>query len=130
MAAIGLASFFLYSSAFFPLLNSDDAINILMIKDLQLPQDWYPWGQDRGGALIPLLAWPLHHLLGLSVVWAESIIHYLILFVGFGFLSKVFHSRLSVTILAIAWFFPTYWFFGFLRFPFGVQYSLIPLACT
>jgi len=125
---IGLASFFLYSSAFFPLLNSDDAINILMIKDLQLPQDWYPWGQDRGGALIPLLAWPLHHLLGLSVVWAESIIHYLILFVGFGFLSKVFHSRLSVTILAIAWFFPTYWFFGFLRFPFGVQYSLIPLA--
>jgi len=99
-----------------------------MIKDLRLPADFYPWGQDRGGSLIPLLAWPLHHLLGLSLVWAESIIHYLILFVGFGFLAKAFSSRLSVMILAIAWFFPSYWFFSFLRFPFGVQYSLVLIA--
>ncbi|MFA5816074.1 MAG: hypothetical protein WC865_10680 [Bacteroidales bacterium] len=122
---IGIASFFLYSSQFFPLLNSDDALNILMIKDLRLPQDLYAWGQDRGGSLIPLVGWPLHHLLGLSVVLSESIVHFLILFIGFWFLSRCLMSNMSKIILAIIWFFPTYWFFSLIRFPFGIQYSLI-----
>ncbi len=121
---IGIASFFLYSSQFYPWLNSDDALNILMIKDLQLPQDLYAWGQDRGGALIPLLGWPLHHILGFSVVLSESIVHFLILFAGFWYLSKFLKSNISKIIFAFLWFFPNYWFFSLIRFPFGIQYSL------
>lgn len=125
---IGVVSFFIFSSQFFPLLNSDDAINILMIKDLSLPQDLYAWGQDRGGSLIPILGWPMHHLLGISVVLSESIIHYFFLFIGFWSLSRYISSGLNRIIFAIAWFFPPYWFFSLVRFPFGVQYSLTALA--
>ncbi|MDD4646339.1 MAG: hypothetical protein PHY99_10175 [Bacteroidales bacterium] len=125
---VGIASFFVFSSRFSPLLNSDDAINILMIKDLRFPQDLYAWGQDRGGSLIPSLGWPLNHIAGLSVLWSESLIHYLILFVGYWCLSRFFKSGVSKLIFAIAWFFPPYWFWSLSRFPFGIQYSLTGLA--
>jgi len=99
-----------------------------MIKDLRLPQDLYAWGQDRGGSLIPLLGWPLHHIAGLSVLWSESIVHYLILFVGYWCLSRFLKPGANRLIFAIAWFFPPYWFWSLTRFPFGVQYSLTGLA--
>lgn len=125
---IGVASFFVYSSQFYPLLNSDDALNILMIKDLRLPLDLYAWGQDRGGTLIPLLGWPLHHLLGLSVVLSESIVHYLLLFIGFWCLSRFLKPGLSRLIFSLAWFFPAYWFFSLIRHPFGIQYALTGIS--
>jgi hypothetical protein len=49
-----LLSFSFYSSNFYPLLSSDDALNILMAHYYHLPHDIYCWGQDRGGTLIPL----------------------------------------------------------------------------
>ena len=125
---IGIASFFVFSSQYFPLLNADDAVTILMIKDLKFPHDLYFWGQDRGGSVIPLLGWPLHHLLGLSVVWSESIVHSLILFLGFWCFSRFLKSNSSRIIFAILWFFPTYWFFSAIRYQFGVQYSLTGVA--
>jgi len=99
-----------------------------MIKDLKFPQDLYAWGQDRGGALIPLLGWPLHHIFGISVILSESIVHYLILFLGFWCLSRFLKSRFSQFIFSLVWFFPSYWFFSLIRFPFGLQYALTGIA--
>jgi len=49
-------SFYNFAEIYFPLLNSDMAITILMAQNLNLPGDLYFWGQDRAGSLIPLLA--------------------------------------------------------------------------
>ena len=42
-----LLSFFTFSENFYPLLNSDMAVNILMTPAFSLPHDIYFWGQDR-----------------------------------------------------------------------------------
>jgi hypothetical protein len=124
-AAIMLGSFFLYSSAFYPLLNSDDALNILMAHYYKLPHDFYCWGQDRGGTLIPLISQIFIKLGNCSALTAVSLSNYLILILGFIGFSSLIESKYYKIILAIIWFFPFERFIDLVRFPIGVEYGLI-----
>ena len=78
-----LLSFRFYSSLFYPVLNTDNAVTILMIHYFELPNDLYFWGQDRMGSLIPLLAQIPFKIFNISALTSESIVHYLILLLGF-----------------------------------------------
>lgn len=120
-----ILSFFLYSSRYYPLLNSDDALNVLMTFYYKLPQDLYCWGQDRGGTLIPLISQIFHKFLGISAVNSVSISNYLILILGYIGFSSLFQNKFTKLIFALVWFFPPIRFIDINRFPLGMEYSLI-----
>lgn len=128
LSLIILGSFFLYSSWFYPLLNSDDALNILMAHYYKLPDDFYCWGQDRGGTLIPLLSQLFIKLFGCSALTAVSLSNYLVLILGYFGLSSLIKSRYYKIIFAIIWFLPFQRFVDITRFPIGVEYSIIGAA--
>jgi hypothetical protein len=119
-----LFSFFNFSYRFYPLLNADMAINILMTPGYNLSHDLYAWGQDRGGSLIPLLSHLLYRITPISPVSAVSLVHYMILIIGYFAATTLFKSRYSKLFLALLWFFPPWHFTDFVLFPFGTQFSL------
>jgi hypothetical protein len=126
LTIIILFSFFNFSGVFYPYLNSDSALQILMSYDLKLPHDLYCWGQDRLGSLVPLMAYPLVRILHLQPVWAASIVHYLILVMGYFFISTLFKKNTTKLILAFLWFFPPFNFIDLIMMtqPAGIQLSL------
>ena len=128
VAGIIILSFFCYSSNFYPLLGSDDAIQVLMIYYFKLPHDLYFWGQDRYGSLIPLIGQVFFHGFGVSALTSESITHYLLLIAGYFAFAAFFKSRFSRLILAIAWFFPPFRLTDFLRGNIGLEYSLLAIG--
>lgn len=128
LLAIVLLSFFLYSSRFYPLLNSDDALNVLMAHYYKLPDCFYCWGQDRGGTLIPLLSQIFIKLFGFSALFSVSLSNYLILILGFIGLSSLIKSKYYKVVFAIIWFLPFQRFVDITRFPIGVEYSLLGMA--
>jgi hypothetical protein len=119
-----LFSFFNFSYKYYPLLNADMAINILMTPAYHLPDDLFAWGQDRGGSLIPLLSHILYKLAPISPVAAVSVVHYLILIIGYFAATTLLKSKVSRIFLALLWFFPPWHFTDFVLFPFGTQFSL------
>ncbi len=121
---IAVLSFFLYSSRFYPLLNSDDALNILLTYYYKLPKDLYGWGLDRGGTLIPLISQLFHKGMGLSAVLSVSISNYLILTLGYIGFSSLLNRKYLKVLLALVIFFPPLRFIDITRFPLGVQYCL------
>lgn len=123
-----LISFLLYSSVFYPLLNSDDGITILMLHNFHLPEDLFFWGQDRVGSVIPLLGQIPFKLLNINHLWAESLTHYLILICGFAAFSTFFKSKTTKVIFAVIWFLPIGPFLGLTRYSFGIQYSFIAIG--
>lgn len=124
-----LTSFFLYSSLFYPLLNSDNAITVLMIPDFNLPNDLYFWGQDRLGSIIPLIGQLFYKIFNLSALTSESITHYLILLLGFLSFASFLKSKWYKIIFAIIWFFPPMHLIDVTQFAFGIHYSLFAIAC-
>jgi hypothetical protein len=121
---IFLFSFFNFSYKFYPLLNADMAINILMTPGYHLPHDLYAWGQDRGGSLIPMLSNLLYRIVPISPVSAVSLVHYMILILGYFAATTLLKSKISRLFLALMWFFPPWHFTDFVLFPFGTQFSL------
>lgn len=121
-------SFRIFSSYYYPLLNSDDAISILMIEGFSLKKDLFCWGQDRGGSLVPLLANLLSYILPLGSIWLESIVRHLILLLGYfsfaSFLPKIYQRLL----FALIWFLPPIYFIGLVRYPMGIQYAILGMA--
>jgi hypothetical protein len=128
IALIVILSFLCYSSNFYALLSSDDAIQVLMIHYFQLPHDLYFWGQDRYGSLIPLIGQLFHQGLGISALTSESITHSLILIAGFFSLATFFKTKSSRMILAIVWFLPPFHMVDFLRGNIGLEYSLLAIG--
>ncbi len=128
-ALIACLSFRCYASLYYPILNSDHAVSILMLHDLHLPSDFYFWGQDRIGSFIPVLGQLLYKGLHLSALASESITHYLILLMGFLALSTFISSYFYKTVLALVWFFPPMRFIDVIALYSGVEYSLIAMAC-
>lgn len=118
-------SFCLYSSIFYPLLNSDDALNILMAHYYKLPNDVYCWGQNRGGTLIPLISQIFIKIFGFPAYVSVSISNYIVLFLGYLGFSSLFKNNYIKILFSIAWFFPPVQFIDLMRFPIGVEYSLI-----
>ena len=120
-----MVSFFLYSSRFYPLLGSDDALNILMAHYFKFPHDIYCWGQDRGGALIPLISQLFIKLFHLSALNAVSFSNYLILAIGYIGFSSLFKTYYGKLIFAVVWFLPFQRFVELLRYSIGAEYALI-----
>ena len=125
---IFIISFFLYSSRYYPLLQSDDALNILMAHYYKLPHDIYCWGQDRGGTLIPLISQLFIKIFHFSALNSVSLSNYLILALGFIGFSSLFKTYFSKMLFALIWFLPFQRFVELLRYPIGVEYSLIGFA--
>ncbi len=123
--AVIVSSFLLFSTRFYPALNSDDALAVLMLHDFSIPDAIYCWGQDRGGSLVPLLGQFFYSLLGLSSIWAESITHHLILVIGYFSFATTLKTKYSKVALAVVWFLPPLYFIGFVRYSWGILYSLI-----
>lgn len=126
---IVIVSFCTYSYLFYPALNSDHAVSILMGNSFHLPNDWYFWGQDRMGSLIPMLAWPLINIFGCNAVVSESIVHYSILVAGFLTFSTFFKTPVYRIALAVLWFLPPFRMADLMLLSFGIQYSIIAILC-
>lgn len=124
-----LLSFRFYSSIYYPILNTDNAVTILMIHYFELPNDLYFWGQDRMGSLIPLLAQIPFKIFNISALTSESVVHYLILLLGFLSFSYFIKSKFLKIIFAIIWFFPPMRLIDVTQFSFGIHYSLIGISC-
>lgn len=124
-----LASFSLFSSIRYPLLNSDNAVTVLMTYYFKMPHDLYFWGQDRLGSLIPLIGQIPNKLFDLSAILSESITHYLILLAGFLAFATFIRSHFYKFIFAIIWFFPPMRLIDVTQFAFGIHYSLIAIIC-
>lgn len=103
---IVIISFRIYSSVFYPGLNSDNAVTILMVHYFNLPDDIYFWGQDRMGSVIPLLAQIPNKLFHLSAIYSEAIAHYFILIVGFLSISSLLKNYFTKLMLALILFLP------------------------
>lgn len=124
-----IISFGLYSSLFYPLLNTDHAVTILMISDFKIPDSLYFWGQDRMGSLIPLIGFLFQKVFHTSSLWTESIIHYAILIVGYFSFATFIKSKAIKIIFAIIWFLPPMRMIDFLELSFGIHYSILGVAC-
>lgn len=122
-----IGSFGLYSYPYFPLLNSDHALSILHIHFFNWPADFYAYGQDRMGNLIPLLARPLY-LAGVPVLWAEAIIHYGIYILGFLAWASFLKKTPTKALFAIWWFFPNARLMNMVDFSFGTSIALVGMA--
>ncbi len=120
-----LGSFFLFSTAFYPFINSDDALNVLIAHTYHLPEDLYCWGQDRGGTLIPLISQIFIKPFGMPAYLAVSISNYLVLALGYWGFSKLIKDKRLLLLLALFWFFPYQRFLQLTVFPIGMGYSLL-----
>jgi hypothetical protein len=110
---------------YFPALNSDDGINILMVHSFKIPENLYFWGQDRYGSLIPLLANPICVFFSIRAEIAESIVHFGILILGFFSLAYFLKTILSKLLFAFVFFFPPYHMIEFFRNNIGLSYCLL-----
>ena len=99
-----------------------------MAFDYQIPPDFYCWGQDRGGTIIPLISQFFIHVLHLSPILSVSLSNYLLLTLGFIGFSKLFKQPFTILIFAVLWFFPYERFINILSFPIGMSYSLIGIS--
>jgi hypothetical protein len=100
-----------------------------MIHYFKLPNDFYFWGQDRMGSIIPLIGQIPLKIFNLSALTSESIVHYLILLFGFFSFTYFLKSHFLKIIFAIIWFFPPMRLIDVTQFSFGIHYSLIAIAC-
>lgn len=126
---ISIISFRFYSALYYPALNSDNAVTVLMIHYFKLPDDLYFWGQDRLGSLIPLLGQVFFRLFKLSPLLSESVVHYLILLAGFLAFSYFIKNYFYKIIFAVIWFLPPMRLIDVTQFSFGIHYSLIAILC-
>jgi hypothetical protein len=125
-----LLSFRSFAAYLAPDLNSDNAVHILMAADLQLPEDWYYWGQDRLGSLVPLLGHFLLTIFPITPATAVSYVQYFLLIFGFCCFATLFKGNLSRVIFALVWFLPLRNFTTLLKIgqPYGPQLAFIGAA--
>ena len=100
-------SFYLYSPIYYTGLNSDYALHALMAEDFRLPEDLYIWGENRIGSLLPMLAVPLVKL-GLTGLWAMSVVQYAVLLLSFFIWQSFFRSLWIKLALMFMLFIPIY----------------------
>lgn len=96
---------FTFGVAFFPTLDADHAIQVIMIDHLSFPADLYYMGQDRIGSIIPGIAWPFYQI-GFSALMATTIAQIIILGISANVLSKLFHQPVLAISASIVLLFP------------------------
>lgn len=120
-----LISFFQFSEMYFPFLNSDMAVNVLMAPSLSPLSDLYIWGQNHAGSLLPMLAKPLIVAYRFPPVLAVAVVHYLLLILGYFSLSTLFKTKSLKIVLALFWFLPAWHFTDHLTTSAGIQLSVL-----
>ncbi|MEI6577231.1 MAG: hypothetical protein WCO63_13725 [Bacteroidota bacterium] len=124
-----LVSFFNFSEAFYPWLNADAGVNILMTRTFSLPHDLYFWGQDRGGSLVPMIGHIFYARLGIGLIMSVSLSHFLILASGFFALCGMIENNKVRILVALLWFLPPWHQQFFLVYNFlALQISLTALV--
>lgn len=126
---IFLLSFRFYSSLYYPILNSDNALTVLMIHYFKLPDDLYCWGLNRIGSIIPLIGQIFFKIFNFSAIASEAITRYLILLLGFLAFSSFLKSHFYKIIFAVIWFFPPMRLIDITQFYVGIHYSLFAICC-
>jgi hypothetical protein len=125
LVLIIIVSYFNFSALYYPFLDINTAITILMTPGFSIPGDLYLWGQNFFGSLVPFLA----QLLALSYRFppdmAVSVVHYVILIGGFLALSTFFRSRFLKLLMALTWFIPAWHSIGQVTNIFSIQFSLL-----
>jgi hypothetical protein len=121
-------SFFTFSEQFYPFLNPEMAINVLMTPGFSIPGDLYFWGQDHSGSLIPLISQIICSMYHFPPILAVSIVHFIFLITGYFALSTLFKDRSLKLALAFIWFFPCWHFLDHLLLLQGVQLSLLAIS--
>jgi hypothetical protein len=121
-------SFFNFSEQYYPFFNSEMAINVLMTHGFSIPGDFYLWGQNHEGALIPLISQLLFILFLFPPVLAVSFIHFSILIAGYAALASLLKDHSLKLALALVWFFPSWHFHDHLVMVNGIQMSFIAIA--
>jgi hypothetical protein len=111
-------------------LDSDQAIQALMAADLQLPADFYYWGQQRGGSIVPILGRFLLNHFHLSAIQAVSYAHYFILGLGYLGYAYLFKTNLARLLFALVWFLPPqpFGFLLMLGHPYAAQIGFLGVA--
>lgn len=122
-----LLSFFHFSAWYYPLLNPDMAIGILMSPGYTPPGDFYLWGQTHHGTLVSFLSNLLiiTYLFPAALAW--SVAFYFILVTGYFSASTLLRTWKSRMILAAVWFLPAWHFQYQVVHEAGVAVSLL---CT
>jgi hypothetical protein len=131
IAAIAITlflSFRFYSAWYFCVLNTDNAVNILMIHYYSLPGDFYFWGQDRMGTLIPLIGQIPFRVFDVPAILCDSLVRYAILLAGYAAIAILFQSWFYRLLLAVFWFLPPMHMIDITQFAYGIQYALIGIA--
>ncbi len=135
LIAVVLTSVRLYSGWFTPILNSDNAVHVLMAQDFSFPEDLYYWGQDRRGSFEPALASLILNGLALfgysaSPLFLLSIVQFSLIAIAFFCLSQFLKRRLSKLIFALIWFLPPMWFQSLLMLaqPYYAQLAFLGLG--
>ena len=128
LGLIILVSYLNFSALFFPMQDTNMALTILMTPGFSIPGDLYFWGQDFAGNLVPFLANILCISYRFPPAMAVSVVQYALLILGFFAVSTLFRSRSTKLLVAVIWFFPSWFFLGQLTTLFGIQMSLIVLV--
>jgi hypothetical protein len=118
-----IISFRLYSYNYYPLLCSDDALNVLMAHHFDFTTV-YCWGQDRGGTLIPYMSQIFIALFGCSALTAVSISTYILLIIGFLSISSLFKKKMVKIGFAFVWFLPPMNFIDLLKYPIAMGFCV------
>ena len=123
-------SFYFFSAVNIDCFNSDQAVQVLMIKNFQWPADSYYWGQNRLGSLLPLISSFFYSFIKIHPIILVSIINYMMLVIGWFIFSKYLKSNWAKLLFCIAVFFPhpTYFFIILIGHPYQGQFFTLALA--
>ena len=105
---IATLSFFLSGLPYYPFLNSDIAVHVLMTESFSFRYDLYFWGQDRLGSLVPMMANVLYRTTGASPFWLTAIVKWLFLVIGCASFWSFIPNRFQRWVWTCLWFFPAY----------------------
>ena len=105
---IATLSFFLSGLPYYPFLNSDIAVHVLMTESFSFRYDLYFWGQDRLGSLVPMMANVLYRITGASPFWLTAIVKWLFLVIGCVSFWLFIPNRFQRWVWTCIWFFPAY----------------------
>lgn len=127
---IGILSFRSFAGFLSPNFDADQAVHVLMSYDLQLPEDWYYWGQNRLGSLLPILSHGLLQVMPLPPIQAVSFVQYAFVIVGFLCYASLLKQLCLKVIFALIWFLPAAPFQKLVEVahPYAPQFALLGIA--
>ena len=96
---------FTFGVAYFPTLDADNAVQVIMIDHLSFPSDLYYLGQDRIGSIVPGLGW-IFYQFGATPIWAVTLTQILIFLLSGLILTRLFKNPLIACLALVIMLFP------------------------